>query len=206
LIGKLDFNLSDPKVNQDQLAKLREEKPAIVEMFDGQPVYLVTGQSLWNDRALIGKGGTYFTVSQDNKFITYLTQYTLNAYPYLSRQSCTQIKIWRTNEAPVTLVSRIFWDQLFKLTGLIVSDNQQTPDGREFWHRQASRALGLGIHVYVVDLTDGEKLLVKDITHLRELWAGRDVYGPTKRFREVRLAISKEPLSSDQPSVTTPLV
>ncbi|MCF6686033.1 hypothetical protein [Raoultella ornithinolytica] len=81
-----------------------------------------------------------------------------------TRKSCTQILVWRTPQAihdrAVHGLPQLFFAYFLENYAIVVSDEQQTLDGRRFWERMISWAITTdGYHVYVSDGTKEERPL-----------------------------------------------
>lgn len=75
-----------------------------------------------------------------------------------ARKSCTQIMVWRTpnvrHDHAVRGLPQMFFSHFLESYSIVVSDEQQTIDGRRFWERMISWAINSpGYHVYVSDGT-----------------------------------------------------
>ncbi|EHL7920559.1 hypothetical protein ACWKBE_002051 [Enterobacter hormaechei] len=81
-----------------------------------------------------------------------------------TRKSCTQILVWRTpnviHDRAVHGLPQDFFRFFLEQFAIVVSDEQQTIDGRRFWERMISWAITTpGYHVYVSDGTEEERPL-----------------------------------------------
>lgn len=81
-----------------------------------------------------------------------------------TRQTCTQIMVWRTVQAQhdraVHGLPQLFFQHFLENYSIVVSDEQQTIEGRRFWERMISWAMSTpGYHVYVSDGTQQDRPL-----------------------------------------------
>lgn len=72
------------------------------------------------------------------------------------RKTCTQIMVWRTSNArhkrAVRELPELFFKYFLQSYSIVVSDEEQTPDGRRFWEGMISWAIETpDYHVYVSD-------------------------------------------------------
>lgn len=79
-----------------------------------------------------------------------------------ARKSCTQIMVWRTpnvrHDHAVHGLPQMFFRHFLESYSIVVSDEQQTLDGRRFWERMISWAITTpGYHVYVSDGTQVDR-------------------------------------------------
>ncbi|MHB0838771.1 hypothetical protein ACVZCY_14845 [Klebsiella grimontii] len=118
-----------------------------------------------------------------------------------TRKSCTQILVWRTpnviHDRAVHGLPQIFFAFFLEHYAIVVSDEQQTLDGRRFWERMISWAITTnGYHVYVSDGTEVDRPLtfMTSWDDFYSVWAdfcwGNDQDIHTHRL----LVISKEKL------------
>lgn len=71
----------------------------------------------------------------------------------LNCRPATQNLVWRSANAQHSAVLRdvaqkVFFNYILENYDVILSDNNQTGEGKYFWQRQMSTALALGMHVY----------------------------------------------------------
>ncbi|AKP35053.1 hypothetical protein [Yersinia aleksiciae] len=81
-----------------------------------------------------------------------------------ARRSCTQIMVWRTVQpqynSAVTGLPKIFFQYFLENYSIVVSDSEQTNDGRRFWEGMIAWAIQEdGYHVYVSDGTQEDRPL-----------------------------------------------
>lgn len=81
-----------------------------------------------------------------------------------SRRSCTQIMVWRTvqpqHKAATNGLPQIFFQHFLENYSIVVSDSEQTGDGRRFWEGIIAWAImAPGYHVYVSDGTQEDRPL-----------------------------------------------
>ncbi|MEA9389383.1 hypothetical protein SJI19_02245 [Acerihabitans sp. TG2] len=81
-----------------------------------------------------------------------------------TRRTCTQIMVWRTihaqHEHAVYGLPQIFFQHFLENYSIVVSDEQQTREGRRFWEKMISWAISTpGYQVYVSDGTQQDRPL-----------------------------------------------
>lgn len=81
-----------------------------------------------------------------------------------TRKSCTQILVWRTvqpqHDSAVRGLPQEFFRYFLSHYSIVVSDAEQTLEGRRFWERMIAWAIQSdGYHVYVSDGTEEERPL-----------------------------------------------
>ncbi|WJV60996.1 hypothetical protein PCO87_13795 [Pectobacteriaceae bacterium C52] len=80
------------------------------------------------------------------------------------RKTCTQIMVWRTvlpqHKVAVTSLPQKFFEFFLESYSIVVSDSEQTSDGRRFWEGMIAWAIQTdGYQVYVSDGTKEERPL-----------------------------------------------
>lgn len=81
-----------------------------------------------------------------------------------TRKTCTQILVWKTvqpqHDAAVSGLPQEFFRYFLSNYSIVVSDSEQTSDGRRFWERMIAWAIQThGYHVYVSDGTEMDRPL-----------------------------------------------
>ncbi|MBE5213274.1 hypothetical protein IG611_01565 [Pectobacterium sp. A535-S3-A17] len=81
-----------------------------------------------------------------------------------ARKTCTQIMVWRTVQpqyrTAVNGLPQLFFQYFLENYSIVVSDSEQTADGRRFWEGMIAWAIQTnGYHVYVSDGTKEDRPL-----------------------------------------------
>jgi len=81
-----------------------------------------------------------------------------------ARRSCTQIMVWRSVQpqynSAVSGLPRMFFQYFLEKYSIVVSDSEQTQDGRRFWETMIAWAIQEdGYHVYVSDGSEEDRPL-----------------------------------------------
>lgn len=151
------------------------------------------------------RGDQYRIVTTDNgkpltAYAVKLVHHNEITWPHTA---VTQVMVWRTSVTPhymaVQGFPRIFFHHLLNITNIVVSDSEQTGEGRKFWRDMLNWAYSSGYSLYVADGTEGEdwpKFPIANMEELEERWLeyawGRDRDVHLHR----RLIISKKPLEA----------
>lgn len=82
------------------------------------------------------------------------------------KKTCTQIMVWRTSQPQhrnaIRGLAAEFFQHFLSLYQIVVSDSEQTADGRRFWEDMIAWAMGTpGYHVYVSDGTEEDRPLTR---------------------------------------------
>jgi hypothetical protein len=100
-------------------------------------------------------------------------------------KAVTQVLLWRTTdykhiEATQGVANKVFEKLLIPEYKIVISDDSQTINGKDFWKRQLTRAIQLGLFVYRYDrlntlatqITDPKKILDESA----DLWGTGEEY------------------------------
>ncbi|WP_272661391.1 hypothetical protein [Providencia sp. PROV089] len=113
------------------------------------------------------------------------------------KKTCTQIKVWRTISArhntAVKDLPRTFFTDLLTKHSIVVSDEEQTGDGKRFWETMIDWALDSNYHVYVSDGTQEDRPLtaIKDMNEFYSKWDAF-CWGNDRDVHAHRLAVISE--------------
>ncbi|CDL80950.1 hypothetical protein [Xenorhabdus szentirmaii] len=118
----------------------------------------------------------------------------------VGKTTCTQIKVWRTVSAKhqevVSGFPKTFFKHLLMNHNIVVTDEQQTGDGKRFWEAIISWALNMKYNVYASDGTQEDRplIIIKTMDEFYDKWDefcwGHDPEVHTHRL----VVISRTPL------------
>ncbi|WP_275556625.1 hypothetical protein [Mixta sp. Marseille-Q2659] len=111
------------------------------------------------------KGDQYRLVT-DNEYseTVYAVKLAFLEHIVPTKKICTQIMVWKTvqpqHDAAVSGLPQEFFRHFLSRYSIVVSDSEQTSDGRRFWERMIAWAIQAdGYHVYVSDGTEEDRPL-----------------------------------------------
>jgi hypothetical protein len=164
-------------------------------------------KSLNNDRARVikklGSNSTLYQYEKDinnglfflatDKTIDYLVRYktvelSVDVLPHRFASRQVLIKRFPTSSIhSAQLGADVFWNYLFPRTKCLVSDTQQTVDGKSFWEYRIKEAFEKGLNVRLINTNDNT---FEDVTNAEELHQlSSTIWGPSKWFQRIVLAI-----------------
>ncbi|NNA36942.1 hypothetical protein HBO97_20715 [Pseudomonas lundensis] len=117
------------------------------------------------------------------KAVVYYNRVAISNIVDLNCRPATQNLVWRSPDAQHAAVLRdvaqkVFFNYILDRYDVILSDNQQTGEGKFFWQRQMSNALALGLHVYYYQMLTADLEAIKNQEELNnledQLWAEDD--------------------------------
>lgn len=169
LLDPTQFGLGDIKKNQKKLAELKQK-------FKAKELPVWQGAQL--TEYLVGPDESFIVLEAERgegPEIAYLVHLKLERLKALPSQSVTQVEVWnnpaRSSTTPFGVTKHVFFDILLKRHKYIVSDQSQTPSGRDFWFRRLDEADAKGCRVGV--------MLDDEVT-----WKGSETFGMWMRVTE----------------------
>lgn len=146
------------------------------------------------------QGEQYRLISNETQETVYAVKLIFRTDIIAKQKTCTQVMVWRSpdarHETAVYNLPKFFFAYFLKSYVIIVTDEQQTPEGQSFWERRISQALIDGSYVYVSDGGEMDRPLypVEDWDTFYKKWItfcwGKDPEVHTHRL----VVISIEPL------------
>jgi hypothetical protein len=128
----------------------------------------------------------------DNE-VTFFSRYILvNNLKNLPKPSITQLLLWKKKNATVAMSAYVATKTIiFKITGSLLSDKQQTQDGHNAWSYIAER-LGFeeGNHVGVYDSKDKKYYEFQDVIDFNDNKS--KYYGKSEDFKRYQYVIYKD--------------
>ncbi|MDX7990878.1 hypothetical protein [Xenorhabdus littoralis] len=118
----------------------------------------------------------------------------------IDKETCTQIMVWRTFSAEhqdaISGFPRQFFKYLLENYNIIVTDEEQTGDGKRFWQIMIAWSLAANYHVYVSDGTEMDRPLtqISSMDELIEKWETFCWGYDTEIHRHRLIVISKNAL------------
>lgn len=132
--------------------------------------------------------GYYFVYSNQVDYFVRYKKVDLGKYGRASRQ----VLVWRNKAAlnpfTVKVASHVFWDILYPTTDL-VSDSQQTEDGRAFWQYAIDRALETGQWVDLINTSDWTATSISNKLELEDVMP--KAWGTSSLFQRYVFLIHK---------------
>lgn len=191
LIEDTQFDLDDPVVRKELFKKLTaKDSCEKVGAYKGMDFY-ATGRN--------SNEGYWFLLNKAGDDLAYVCRFkTLGASaPHFKSKVATQVAIWRNYGVADSRAfpTYIFFKMLLPKYGIMMSDSQQTNDGRKFWQSRMLDAMHKGLYVYTFDqMTRALRRLQSSYdldSNANYLWS-KD---PKQRTR--RALISQTPLTLD---------
>lgn len=123
IIKATDFGLNDPEKNKILATKFLADKQEVIRETDDH-VLFTTGTD---------KQGNVVMIDKKKNYVVYLIEY-VSKKSNIFGNTVTQVILWRkTISHTQGITDDVFFGYLLKKYPAIVSDGQQTEDGKRFW-------------------------------------------------------------------------
>lgn len=148
---------------------------------------------LSNHTCLYQISGCYFLATDNH--IDYIVKYQsveLNEKLLQSKYGIRQILIKRFSNASVFasgIGADIFWNHLFPMTKCLISDSQQTDNGKQFWEYRIAEAIKRKLTIQMINTNDNTSVEVKTMPELAKLQ--HEIWGTSKWFKRIILVIKE---------------
>lgn len=186
-ISDVDFGLNDPNQNRSFFEELmrNKRKKEVASYDDGKAILYQLGYKL-------------ILVNKIDMKVEYFVQYKIEYYKTLESRACTQIKVWRKSPSIYAkdLAKDIFFNNLLKIEGIMMTDIQQTDAGKRFWENRISEAFSQKLFVYYVDFNSKKLENLENYNEFVRFMNEKTVYGFTHANQAKRLIISERQLKT----------
>lgn len=138
-------------------------------------------------------GSQYFCLDTELKRITYYMKFEVGNNGKIG-DYVWQSLVWRdfTIRYLSTIPQKMFFKYLLPKFGCILTDSEQSWDGRRFWALRISDAFTMNLNVYFYNF-DGHKLVkMNNINDFRQVQAQYDVWGGNDKHRMKRMVITNK--------------
>lgn len=183
VIPQTDFDLGDSKINT-QIASDFLNKPTS-KIFDEKEDKFIYAQY-----GTLDKGHIVYIDIEENE-VLYLVDF--KKIKVNGHMVVTQTKVWRSLQLPRSGLAEEVFKYLLNSNGIICSDSEQTPRGKEFWKLRLSIARNDGYHIGLIEENMNEDIIEwfdvkketfkKWIDRNEDAWSNKDI--TTSRFRFV---------------------
>jgi hypothetical protein len=143
IVAPIDFNLADATENRELAKKLLKKKTESIQ--DSADYEIVRSSDTRN--------GNIALVHKHSHAIDRLVHYAVKHYTHIGK-TVTQLKLSRRRGSLYAqgVTKHVFYSYLLQNYPMIMSDGQQTDDGRKFWLDRMAEATTLGYSVGLVNL------------------------------------------------------
>lgn len=138
----------------------------------------------------------YAVINDGDMRVEYYMRFRFDMVKMLQRQCVRQIAVWRSNY-PVTrgLAKKIFSEVLVPRYQTVITDAEQTPDGRRFWADRIADALtDSALFVYYINIMHPREIVrVHSAKEYRDVVEQKPAYGDSNVFQNRRFIITSKP-------------
>lgn len=183
-----NFDLDTDKGNASMAKSLMKEynKTALKD-FGGE-------YTLWEFKR------AYALIRNVDNYIAYYMQFKFDNVPLIKRQCVRQIAVWRSEAVTVYvkgLAEFIFKTYLLHRYGTVITDAEQTPDGKRFWGNRMLEALhDPSLYVYYLNYHAPRELVqIHTEREFENIVRSKPAYGETQAFETRRFIITSKPFN-----------
>lgn len=165
MAGTIDFGLENEELNQRMSRYCLDNTVEIIE----------TGANFQIGRCGTQDSGVLYLFNKKDNSLDYYVEYAAYQYPVLGRL-VTQIALWRNLGVGAiykNLTAKMFFDVLLARYDGVMSDVEQSYDGKRFWIDRLIEARALG---YTVGLRTPKGDIVCDQNNVRKWAEGLDAW------------------------------
>jgi hypothetical protein len=139
----------------------------------------------------------FFALHGEDRRVGYYMRYETDAKRIVRGSYVSQAIVWADQIYPETahLAKDVFFEILLPEKETILTDDEQTQLGQNFWSGVVGRALAEGRYAYYVDLLAKQIVPLQKSTDFWRVIEDFDVYGPTRRHEPKRFAVAVHPLT-----------
>lgn len=181
-----DFGLEDEKYNKEFGRELlMDRKKAALEKIGEYTLWEFSRQ--------------YALIRDSDNYVAYYMKFKFDNIRLLRRQCVRQVVVWRSVGLSVTegLAKRIFLKYLIPNYQNVITDAEQTPDGRRFWQDRIGNIIEDKLaHIYYIDIEHPREVTeIFSMSDYFEMVNDRPVYGDGNRYQNRRFVIMVEPFN-----------
>lgn len=183
MIGDFDFNLNSNETVASKLARL----------MDGTEEFITT----YNTLKLYRKRYQIFAVDEKNRETPLAYWVKLADNQVFGVKGITQIGVWRDSASTRTkdLAKHVLFNVILPEFKVIITDAQQTADGRHFWILRVDDALASGLNVYLAHVMRPTKFVsIRSMDEFTEFSLSGEIWGTTQKFMTHKVIITAENL------------
>lgn len=183
-IEPLDWHkLNDATENEELYRKFSADKykKSILKVFDKAEIFQ--------------QGSQYFCLDSRLKRVTYYMKYEVKNNGKLG-QFVWQSLVWSDPIASYIsgIPKKMFFDYLLPKFGTVITDSQQTWDGKRFWKLRITEAFEKGLNVYFCNFANHEIIKINDADDFRKYESLKEIWGPSDPHKMKRMVISNKTL------------
>jgi hypothetical protein len=174
---------------KEELSKLAETLYS--KVIGKKSIGTYNGASIYH----IGDAGIGYYLLIDKDTVAYFVKYTRVRFG--GNHYARQILVWRNEERAVSarFATHVFFNILLPKFKYLISDQDQTSQGKRFWQVACDVSFERGFNVYKLDRSTTPIQLIKFDNKLEFIEGTRDLWGATLKDRQVLLIVTASTLS-----------
>lgn len=185
IVSPTDFDLNNVEVNRQFVRDLLKRKSFRMIEEDENKTLFMTGNKINGYVALYLK---QFDV------LGYLIKYHLKYNILLAATPVTEIVLWRSYSYPHTfgITNHVFFDILLKEWNAIMSDGEQTEDGKKFWQFRLVEASAKNYDIGIMNINDNTVTWWDDSILIGDWIKHNDGWGEDRKYYNIRYVIKNK--------------
>jgi hypothetical protein len=148
-----------------------------------------------NEHASMYKsGGNYFCLDDKIQQITYNMIYKVDNKKQLGGQYVWQSAVWASPDELYLdgIPAKMLFEYLLPVFKTIVTDSEQSFDGKRFWEKCISKAFAKELNIYFFDFQTKELIEMKSPEHWKDFKQTSNIWGETNKHLMKRMVISSK--------------
>ena len=182
-IGGTDFDMSDDNTRYQYTRHLLNLSPKMLEDTQNYELY----------HCIDRDHECYFALEKPHGTLIYFVKCETSHFGFVG-PAVTQVAVWRDikSSASYGIGDHLFFDVLLGIYPTVMSDEQQTSRGRDFWIIRMAKAPQLGFRIGLAD-TKTKTVEWKDETTLAAKWIQdhESAWSTDPASRNIRFIVSK---------------
>ena len=140
----------------------------------------------------------YALIRNEDSYIAYFMQFQFDMVPVINRKAVRQIIVWRGNVTKYTqgLPTKIFREYLLDRYGTVITDMEQTADGKRFWSDRILQILNDPRYkiYYLNYIHPRETIEITSSKQFEEILRNKPAYGDELKYQHRRFILTNKPL------------
>lgn len=158
---ELDFLHSNKKMYR-RVANHDKHK-VLLDNYKHNPEYPIYYSNQYNRNKI-------YCLNHELKTIEYYMEYEIQSCDFITQDWITQIMVWRNGtEYFAGMTSEVIFEILLQNNHIIMSDTEQSPQGKSLWRRLIRNAFARNFNIYFVDFHEETTTLIKSLQQFQNL-------------------------------------
>lgn len=138
----------------------------------------------------------YALIRDSDSYVAYYMKFRFDMIRLIKRMCVRQVIVWKSKEAlPDAAITKKIFNDLIHKYQTVITDAEQTPDGRRFWLNRISDALSdSSLFVYYINIIHPtEVVAINSMQEYTKVIQTKPAYGDKTNFQTRRFIITSKP-------------